>query len=307
MTLTEAPRREALHPTTDIAVVANSEKLTKRDRRQLRLALAEAGCDDVKWYDVGGGSDATAATKKAVKRGARTIVVCGGDGTVRAAAEAVVGTPVALAVVPCGTANLLVSGLGLPTDIEDVVAAIVGGSRRRIDSAECNGRTFNVMAGVGFDVAMLGGAEATKERLGFMAYVVSAVREARSRQRFQVTVTVDGKRFHSGRASCVLVGNGGRLKGGVEAFPDATPTDGRVHVAVLTAVGIRQWGGLAISTVLRRQRWSSHARLADGSTIVVEFRKRQRYELDGGVKQRTKRLEFVIHPRALTICVPAER
>ncbi|MDO8391532.1 MAG: diacylglycerol kinase family protein [Actinomycetota bacterium] len=306
MTLTDTAHRAARSPMTDVAVVVNSEKLGKREQRALRLALTAAGCADVKWYDAPSGSRATAATKKALKRGARTVVVCGGDGTVRAAAEAVVGTSVALAIVPCGTANLLVSGLGLPTDIQDVVDTVVGGSRRRIDSAECNGRTFNVMAGVGFDVAMLDGAEASKERLGFVAYMLSGVREARSRKRFHVTVTIDGQRFFSGRASCVLVGNGGRLKGGVEAFPGATPTDGRIHVAVLTAIGIRQWSSLAISSVMRRQRWSAHARLADGSTIVAEFRTRQRFEMDGGVKQRAKRLEFVIRPRALTLCVPPE-
>ncbi|MEI7546896.1 MAG: diacylglycerol kinase family protein [Actinomycetota bacterium] len=302
MSLTDAAHRERHDPTTAIAVVANTEKLLKRDRRELRESLAAAGCNSVRWYEVTGGSDASAAAAKALKHGAHTVLVCGGDGTVRAASEALVGTSAVLAVLPCGTANLLATGLGLPTGVADVVAAVVDGRSRRIDSAECNGRTFNVMAGVGFDVAMLSGAEAGKERLGFLAYVVSGVREARTRKRFHVTVTVDGTRFYSGRASCLLVGNGGRLKGGVEAFPGATPTDGRLHVAVVTAAGLRQWGSLAVSSLLRRQQWSNHARLAAGTTVTAVFTTSQRFELDGGVKTRSKRLEFVIRPRSLTVC-----
>ena len=60
----------------------------------------------------------------------------------------------------------------------------------------------------------------------------------------------------------MLIGNAGRLKGGIEAFPGATSTDGRLHVAVVTAVGFKGWGRLLIATVLRRQQWSDPG--ADG-------------------------------------------
>ena len=62
------------------------------------------------------------------------------------------GTETALAVVPSGTANLFASGLELPTDIDEIVEMIARGDRRSIDTAVCNGMTFNVMAGSGFDV-----------------------------------------------------------------------------------------------------------------------------------------------------------
>ena len=80
--------------------------------------------------------------------------------------EALVGTDVALAVVPSGTANLFASGLELPTDIDDIVELIARGDRRSIDTGVCNGLTFNVMAGSGFDVDMLNDAEEKKEKLG---------------------------------------------------------------------------------------------------------------------------------------------
>jgi len=287
-----------------LAVVANTEKLGKDDRRHLRDALAGAGHVDPEWIDVTGGSAATAATKKALKHGATTVLVCGGDGTVRAAAEAMVGTAARLAILPCGTANLLASGLGLPSTIDDVVDMLVAGGERRIDSATCNDRTFNVMAGVGFDVAMLGGAEDGKERLGMLAYIGSAVREARHRKTFALTVTVDGKRCFSGRSSCLLVGNAGRLKGGVVAFPGASSTDGLLHVAVVTATGLRQWGTLVTRVLIRRQRWSGQAQFASGAAITVKFEKKQRFELDGGVKSQAKRLEFESRPRSLTVCAP---
>jgi diacylglycerol kinase (ATP) len=289
-----------------IAVVANTEKIAKKDARLLRRSLAAAGLTDVQWIDIEKGSAAKSAAAKAVKRGATTIVVCGGDGSVRAASEAVVGTSTALAVVPSGTANLFHSGLGLPTDIDEIVEIIARGDRRGIDSASCNGRTFNVMAGTGFDVAMLNDAENAKERLGTFAYVGAAVRKTRQRRMFDAKVEIDGAAFYEGSASCVLVGNSGSLKGGVKAFPDATATDGRLHVAVVTAVGMREWANLMVTAVLRKHEWSSHAEIGEGTNITVSFDSKRRFELDGGVKGRAKELEFEIEPRSLVVCAPAD-
>ncbi|MEP7047775.1 MAG: diacylglycerol kinase family protein [Ilumatobacteraceae bacterium] len=288
-----------------VAVIANTRKIEKKDARRLRTSLAAAGLT-ARWYEVEKGSDSKGAAKKALKHNATTIVVCGGDGSVRSASEAIVGTEAALAVVPSGTANLFASGLELPTDIDEIVDVIVRGDRRSIDTATCNGLTFNVMAGSGFDVAMLSEAEDAKERIGTFAYVGAAVRESRNRKMFDITVVVDGEDFYEGPASCVLVGNTGSLKGGVEAFPDASSTDGRLHVAAVTATGMREWANLMLTAVLRKQQWSGHSEIGVGETITVKFDRKRRFELDGGVKGKAKKLEFEIRPRSLIICAPAD-
>lgn len=285
-----------------VAVIANTEKLVKKDARALRRAFADAGLDDVQWFEIERGSDAKKAAAKAVKRDAQTVVVCGGDGSVRAAAEALVGSSVALGVVPSGTANLFATGLGLPTDIDEIVKVITSGDRRSIDSATCNGKTFNVMAGTGFDVGMLAQAEDDKERLGTLAYVRAGVDQVRHRKLFEAKVTIDGTTFYDGEASCVLVGKLGSLKGGIKTFPDASPTDGQLHVAVVTAAGMREWASLMVSAVMRKQQSSSHAEMSAGTAVEVAFDRKRRFELDGGVKGKAKKLDFEINPRSLVIC-----
>ena len=214
----------------------------------------------------------------------------------RAASEAIVGTNTALAVVPSGTANLFASGLDLPTDVKEIVGVIARGDRRSIDTALCNGKTFNVMAGTGFDVAMLADAEETKEKLGTFAYVGAAVRETRHRKMFNAKVTVDGNDFYDGPVSCVLVGNSGSFKGGVKAFPEATSTDGRLQVAAVSAVGRRGWASLMVTAGMRKPHLSSNSEIGEGTEITVKCDKKRRFELDGGVKTKAKKLEFEIRP-----------
>ena len=286
---------------TNVAVVAHADKLAGRDRKRLKRALSDAGLD-APWYDVGKAKQAGAATRKALKGGADTVIVCGGDGTVRAASEPLVGADAALAVLPAGTANLFATGYGLPTDPAAIVELVVTGRRRTIDSACCNEQTFNVMAGTGFDAAMIDGADAHKDRLGMLAYLRAGVHNARARDTFAAEVAVDGATFFEGPASCVLVGNIGTLKGGVEALPGASPTDGLLDVAVVTAAGLREWASVLVSAVRHKQAMSGHAHLGRGATITVALDGKRRYELDGGAKGKADHLDFGVRPLSLTLC-----
>src|SRR5258706_8910014 len=97
---------------SSVAVIANSEKLVKKDARALRRALADAGMDDVYWQEIQRGSDAKKAATKALKHDAQTVVVCGGGGNNRAAGEGLGGLSGAVPRVPGGDANPLAPGLG---------------------------------------------------------------------------------------------------------------------------------------------------------------------------------------------------
>jgi YegS/Rv2252/BmrU family lipid kinase len=290
---------------TSIGVVAHREKLTQSTAADLRAALDGVGFSNVNWLEVSKGSAAEKATRRALEDGADTIIVCGGDGTVRAAAAACANTGAALAVLPAGTANLFATGLQLPTDPQQIVETIIRGDRRTLDTGVCNGMRFGVMGGTGFDAAMIAHADDHKDLLGTWAYVRAGVKEARQRQPVGAKITVDGKPFFEGDVTCVLVGNLGKLTGGIVAFPDASPTDGQLDVAVLTASGIRQWASVMVNAVRGKQDHSAHVHMGRGSKIRVRLDKKQRWELDGGSKGRARKIDFHVDPASLVLCAPA--
>src|SRR4029077_7321531 len=141
---------------------------------------------------------------------------------------------VPLAIIPAGTANLFATNLGIPSDIEAAVAVGFHGARRRVDLGRFNGERFAVMAGAGFDAAMIrdAGEGGLKERLGRVAYLWTGSENLRSKP-FRAKISVDGATWYEGKASCILVGNLGRLFAGVEAFEDASPEDGRLELGVV--------------------------------------------------------------------------
>jgi diacylglycerol kinase (ATP) len=292
-----------------LAVVEHQRKVSAQTRGALRTALAEHGVRPSSWMSVHKARETKSAVEVALNRGAETLLVCGGDGTVRAAAEALVDTGVALAVLPTGTANLFAAGLGLPTDPAAVTEAIVGGNVLALDTGRCNDLTFTVMAGTGLDAAMIDEADSAegiwgKDRLGVLAYFRAGVVHAGSRQPFGVELTVDGAPFFEGHATCVLVGNLGTLGRGLVAFPDASPMDGLLDVGIATAVGLRQWGSLMVSAARGRHDESAHIRLTQGKVIDVRLDDEHRFELDGGTKGTTSRLQLAVRPQSLLACVP---
>lgn len=293
-----------------IGILVHRGKTSARSRRALRAAIADAGVAPAEWVEVAKARKAQEAVGGLVAGGVEAVVVCGGDGTVRAAAEALADTGVPLAVMPSGTANLFAGGLGLPTEPDAVVRSVVSGPRRTLDTGQCNDRIFTVMAGTGFDAGMIDKADAargplSKKTLGSLSYFWAGVTEAHARAPFAVEVSVDDVLFFRGPATCVLVGNLGQLPGGIHAFPNASPTDGLLDVGVVTAEGLRAWASLMVSSARGRQEASPDAELTQGRQIEVRLDQEQRIELDGGTKGSSDHLRMHVRPSSLVVCGPA--
>ena len=90
------------------------------------------------------------------------------------------------------------------------------------------------MAGAGFDAAMIrdSGDGGLKERFGRAAYVWTGSQNL-SLKPFRATIEVDGAEWFKGKATCVLLGNVGKLVGGVEVFEHARPDDGKLDLGVV--------------------------------------------------------------------------
>ena len=272
-------------------------------REVVDAALAAAGWPAPDWLETTADDPGTGQARRAVQAGAEVVFVSGGDGTVRAALAGLAGSAAALAVLPAGTGNLLATNLGLPIDPVEGVRVAVAGGRRQVDLGEMDGELFAVMAGMGFDAAVMDSTSAKlKARIGPLAYVISAVPHLFGRP-MRVQVTVDDQSPLRRRARAVLVGNVGRLQGGIRLLPDAEPDNGRMDVAILAPRNLAHWVVLAFSVLLRRQR-VPRMEVLRGAHVVVSSDRPQPRELDGDVIAAASTLEVTVRPGALWLCVP---
>jgi YegS/Rv2252/BmrU family lipid kinase len=295
-------------PQPKIGVVVHAEKTLGGGLEELRSALADAGHADPPWYEVSKSKKAPKAIRTMVKDdGVDRVLVWGGDGTVRRAIDTIISRKLdaSIAILPAGTANLLATNLDIPIDLRAAVEIAVHGEARPIDVGEMNGAYFAVMAGAGFDALMIRDAEdnALKERFGKAGYVVAGIRN-RDVSPAVATIEVDGELWYHGDASCVLVANVGTILGGLKAFPDASPVDGRLNVGVVSARSASEWLRLMASATMRRAATSSLTEMVTASELTISFDRSLPWEVDGGDRKRTATYEVRCVPQAIRICQP---
>jgi diacylglycerol kinase (ATP) len=289
---------------TKVAVMAHAGKSFGGGLPELRRELERQGVDDPLWIEVPKSRYATKQVKRALDDGAELVFVWGGDGIVQRSIDAMAGSDVALAILPAGTANLLATNLGIPQDIEQAVSIGLRGERRKLDVGRFNGERFAVMAGAGFDASMIQQADGTlKDRLGRVAYVWTGSKNLRAKP-FEAKIDVDGVPWYEGAASCILVGNVGRLFGGIEVFEDARPDDGRLEVGVVNADGIVDWARTLARTAVGQAERSPLVQATSAKKIKVKLNRKVLYEVDGGDREKVNAFTIKVQPAAITICVP---
>jgi YegS/Rv2252/BmrU family lipid kinase len=287
-----------------VAVIAHSGKTLGGGLSELRRVLADRGVTEIFWREVPKSRFAPKQVEKALRRKCDLLFVWGGDGMVQQCIDVVAGSKATIAIIPAGTANLLASNLGIPKDIEQAVEIGLRGGRRRIDVGRLNGERFAVMAGAGFDARMIGDADGTlKDRFGRLAYIWTGAKNLRMKP-FSAKIAVDGARWYAGDASCILLGNVGKLFGGVEAFEDAKPDDGMLELGVVSADGTRQWVQTIARAVVGTASRSSHAHTTKVHSVRIKLDKKVPYELDGGDRKKTRTLRIDVEPAAVEVCVP---
>ncbi len=287
-----------------VAVVAHAGKTLGGGLPELRRVLADSGYHDPIWHEVPKSRKAPKQVRRALAEGAELVFAWGGDGMVQRCVHAVAGSDAALAILPAGTANLLAQNLGIPGNVAEAVRVGLYGSHRRLDTGSVNGERFAVMAGAGLDASMIKQADrGLKDRFGRAAYIYTAAKSLRA-GRVKATVKVDGKRFYKGKISCVLVGNVGKILGGIDVFPSARPDDGLLDVGVVTAKHPVQWARTFSRVATGDAARSPFVHLTRGKRVRCTFARPFRYELDGGARSAVTRLNIKIHPSSVTVCVP---
>lgn len=333
-----------------IAFVANP---TKPGVPQLRDAAVRACAarylPEPMWFDTTAEDPGIGQAREALEKGAQLVVAVGGDGTVRAVAEGLAGTGTAMGLLPQGTGNLLARNLDIPlTDVDEMLRIALTGedlaidvgwltvvrdeSQVQDDIAEADPEAiapeetppdtrepardhiFLVMAGLGFDAAVMGDTdEDLKAKVGWFAYFLAGAKHLRGR-RMRVAMSVDGEPWRAARLRSIVFGNVGKLPGGITLIPGAEASDGVLHVGSLDARGgILGW--IQLFSEVSMQRFGFRSELpnrigridhTDAREVRVRARDPQPVQVDGDTIGEALEVAARIEPRALVVRVPAE-
>ena len=290
-----------------LAVVLNPVKVESVGQFQsiVTQMAHDSGWDEPSWHLTTVDDPGTGMAQAAQAEGADLVLVCGGDGTVREVCAALAGTGIAIGIVPAGTGNLLARNLSIPLYIRAAIDVALTGQDRAIDMVEVSGDNmadthFMVMAGMGFDAAIMDGVnEDIKKRIGWLAYVISALKSLMF-PAMRLEISIDGGDFTKHRARTIVVGNVGYLQAGMPLLPDAVIDDGLLDVVLLHPQRFWSWLPLAVRVLGKRSRTDELVNRMTGRSVVVRASQEAPREFDGDTIAPGKELRMTcVHGRVL--------
>lgn len=252
-----------------------------------------------------GPGHATQVAALAARSGCGVVVAVGGDGTVNEVAQGLIGTPTALALVPCGSGNGLALHLGLPRSPLDALrlATGVGAGIATIDTGTANGRPFVNAMGLGLD-AVVGERFNRLTRRGLAGYARAAWAAYRGFRPTRVRISGGGA-DETLDVLLVAVANSDQYGNNARIAPGARVDDGRLDLVAIRAVGLATAALLVPRLFLGNLGRSRHVLRLTGPHFVVDRPAPAVLHTDGETHFAAGRVEVVVKPRSLRLLVPA--
>ena len=268
-------------------------------------ALKDAGIDAE--VELIGGGECEVRCAALAERGEPLVIVGGGDGTIGAAASALVGSETKLGILPLGTLNHFSRDLGIPPDLAEAAKAIAAGRERRIDVAEMNGRIFINNSAIGLYPLMVVDRDNQRKRLGRSKRLAMLVASVRTLARFnhqRLTLTANDEKARVDTPLLFVGNNDYRIDIGGPGKRESLE-DGQLFVLVMRKKTRRGLIAASIRALFNRARHNDMVRIEGVQRLKVESRRPMLpVSLDGEVVRVEPPLEYKLRRAALTVIAP---
>ena len=253
------------------------------------------------------GAEIIEAARHAARQKARVVVAGGGDGTINTVASILVGSNIALGVLPLGTLNHFAKDLNIPLELEAATHNIIAGHAIQIDVGEVNGRIFLNNSSLGLYPTMVIHREKQQERLGrrkWPAFVWATLTMLRRYPFMNVRLSTNDQELIR-RTPFVFIGNNEYLMDGFNIGVRGCLDAGQLSLYVPHRTGRLGLLRLALRALFGRLREAKDFDALCTKSISIEtHRKRLHVAIDGEVTLMDTPLHYRVRPGALRVIVP---
>jgi len=251
-----------------------------------------------------GPGHATEIARDAVAAGCPRIVALGGDGTVNEVAQALIHTPAALGLVPCGSGNGLALHLGLPAVMSEALELATGTSGRvaELDTGTVNGLPFVNAMGLGLDAEVSRRFNRLAHR-GLPAYTRTVLAAFLGRRTERCTISVGGQ-SETIDALLIAVANSDQYGNHAKIAPHARVDDGMLDLVAVRPTGLLGAVILGARLFLGSIDRSPGVRRLRGARFLIERPSAGIIHTDGETHTASAFVEVLVRPRSLKFVVP---
>lgn len=253
-----------------------------------------------------GPGDARRLTREAVQAGVDIVGVYGGDGTIAEVSTCLAGTDIPLAIFPGGTSNVLAHELGLPRMLRESARVLAGDYVvRQIDMGKVDGKAFLVMVASGIIAETNRHADRElKDRLGFMAYVLTTIQALTTITPVRYHLTIDGEAVESEGVTCMVANCVNFMVGGISMSPTIDMGDGKLDVIVIRNTDLQTLMAVAARVATPNRQILDPIEHWQGREITLQADPPQAITYDGEMLDPGP-IHVSVLPQAVQVIVPA--
>lgn len=266
-----------------------------------------AGGLDVKVTLAQDGAEIIATAKRAIAENPAIIIAGGGDGTINAVASELVGTNIALGILPVGTLNHFAKDLHIPLSLDEAAHIILGGHTIQVDVGEVNGRIFLNNSSLGIYPSIVRERENQQQHRGrskWVAFGWATLAILRRYPFLNVRLVADGKE-HVRRTPFVFIGNNEYQMAGFNIGERKRLNAGQLSLYVTQRTGRFGLLRLALRALFGRLGQAKDFNALTVQEILIEVQHhKMRVATDGEINVMNTPLRYRVRPAALRVVVP---
>lgn len=236
------------------------------------------------------------------QKGYNKVVAVGGDGTVNEIAKGVVGTNMAMGIIPTGSGNGLARHLHIPMNISKAIEVINGGRITNIDHGTINNTLFFCTSGVGFD-ALIGNKFAEAGTRGLSTYARTTIREYFAFKPQHYTLDIDGK-LYDRDAFMITFANASQYGNNAYIAPQADIADGLLDVVIVKRFPLYRSPRFAYQMFTKKMNRSPFVETFRARRITVTRKEAGYVHFDGEPGKMGAKLQITAIPAALKVIIP---
>lgn len=239
--------------------------------------------------------------REAVEKGTDIVVAVGGDGTVNEVARALIHTPTALGIIPCGSGNGLARHLQLPMDPEGAIQMINETCIKSLDYGTMNNLPFFCTCGMGFD-AFVSMKFANSGKRGLLSYIENTLRETLTYKPDTYTLTLDDQQIEQ-RAFVIACANASQYGNNAFIAPAATMSDGLMDITVLEPFSAIEAPQLALQLFNGTLTTNSRVKTFKARKAHIKRLSKAPVHVDGDPLLTDTEIDVEIHPKGILMVV----
>jgi YegS/Rv2252/BmrU family lipid kinase len=231
------------------------------------------------------------------------VVAVGGDGTIKMLATILKETPIALGILPAGSANGMARELKIPLQAQEALKIIADGESKKLDLIKINEEEICLhLSDIGLNALLVKYFEGSKER-GMWGYGKAIFKVLWKKTLMYVNIKTDKEEIRR-KAFMVVIANAQTYGTGAIINPEGKLDDGLFEIVVIRKLNLIE---LLKMLITHKPFHPNRIEVFQTKTVEMRLKRKAYFQVDGEFLGKTVLVKARILPKIVNVVLPQQQ